>query len=114
MRAPPRALPALAADVRARVRARAPRVHYITNAVAQNFTANMLLALGAIPSMTIAPEEVAEFAGRADALLINLGTLDAERRAAAEIASAVMGEAARPGVADPGLVERPVPRPAFA
>jgi len=114
MRDPSRDLPSLAADVLARVRARAPRVHCITNAVAQNFTANMLLALGAIPSMTIAPEEVAEFAGRADALLINLGTLDAERRAAAEIASAVMGEAARPWVLDPVFVERSAPRTAFA
>ena len=44
-----------------RLRARAPRVHCITNAVAQNFTANMLLAAGAVPSMTIAPEEIGAF-----------------------------------------------------
>ena len=54
-----------------------PRVHCITNAVAQNFTANMLLAAGAVPSMTIAPKEVGRFAARADALLVNLGTFDA-------------------------------------
>ena len=30
-----------------------PRVHCITNAVAQNFTANVLLAAGAVPSMTL-------------------------------------------------------------
>ena len=73
-------LPDIAADMLARMRARAPRVHCITNAVAQTFTANMLLAAGAVPSMTIAPDEVAAFVARADALLVNLGTFD--RRAA--------------------------------
>ena len=34
----------IAADVLARIRDRAPRVHCITNTVAQNYTANMLLA----------------------------------------------------------------------
>ena len=76
----------VAADILGRLRARRPRVHCITNAVAQNFTANVLLALGAVPSMTVAPEEVAEFAARADATLVNLGTLDRERRQAAEMA----------------------------
>ncbi len=47
-------LPVIAADMLERLRARRPRVHCITNAVAQNFTANMLLAAGAVPSMTIA------------------------------------------------------------
>ena len=46
------------ADILERLRERQPRVHCITNAVAQNFTANMLLAAGAVPSMTIAPDEV--------------------------------------------------------
>ena len=70
-------LPAIAADILERLRERRPRVHCITNAVAQNFTANVLLAAGAVPSMTIAPKEVRAFAARADALLINLGTFDA-------------------------------------
>src|SRR6516165_9811042 len=84
-------LPALAADVLSRVRARGPRVHCLTNAVAQNFTANVLLAAGAVPSMTAAPEEIAQFVAHADALLINLGTLDRERREAAGIAVEVAG-----------------------
>jgi hydroxyethylthiazole kinase len=106
----------LAADAAAileRVRARAPRVHCITNAVAQNFSANMLLALGAVPSMTIAPEEVGEFAARADALLVNLGTLDADRRAAAGIAiDRAVGEG-HPWVLDPVFVERSPARTEF-
>jgi hydroxyethylthiazole kinase len=96
------------------VRTRCPRVHCITNAVAQNFSANMLLALGAVPSMTIAPDEVGEFAARADALLVNLGTFDAERRAAAEIAIGSVTEEGRPWVLDPVFVERSTRRTAFA
>ena len=84
----PRDLPLVSADILARIRARRPRVHCITNAVAQNFTANMLLAAGAVPSMTIAPDEIADFVARADALLVNLGTLDPERRDAIDIAIA--------------------------
>ena len=43
----------ITADVVARIRGRAPRVHCTTNSVAQQFTANVLLAAGAVPSMTI-------------------------------------------------------------
>ena len=109
-----RDIPAAAAAVLERIRARAPRVHCITNAVAQNFSANLLLAAGAIPSMTIAPEEVAQFAARADALLVNLGTFDSERRAAADLAiDAVAGEG-KPWLLDPVFIERSPPRTAYA
>ena len=112
---PSKDIPAAAADVLERIRARTPRVHCITNAVAQNFSANMLLAAGAIPSMTIAPDEIGEFAARADALLVNLGTFDAERRVAAEIAiEAVDGSRASPGCSIPVFIERSPPRTAFA
>src|SRR5215472_15571916 len=59
-------LPDIAADILARLRATNPRVHCITNAVAQNFTANVLLATGALPSMTVDPAEIAEFVDRAE------------------------------------------------
>jgi hydroxyethylthiazole kinase len=74
--------------------------------VAQSLTANVLLALGAVPSMTVAAEEIAAFAARADAVLINLGTLDPQRRAAAAIAVSTAIEEARPWVLDPVLVDR--------
>src|SRR5215472_2009940 len=93
-----------AGDVLARVRERRPRVHCITNTVAQSFTANMLLALGAVPSMTIASEEIADFVTRADALLVNLGTLDAERKKACDIAVAKAGASGIPFVLDPVFV----------
>ena len=67
---------AVAADLSA-VRARAPLVHNITNLVVMNITANMLLAVGASPVMAHAPEEVEEMVGLANALVLNIGTLDA-------------------------------------
>ncbi|HEX2255390.1 MAG TPA: hydroxyethylthiazole kinase, partial [Afifellaceae bacterium] len=43
------------------VRQAEPRVHCLTNGVAQAFTANVLLAVGAVPSMTSDPAEVGAF-----------------------------------------------------
>ena len=103
-----------AAAVVGRLRARAPKVHCITNAVAQNFTANVLLAAGCVPSMTLSPEEIAPFVARADALLVNLGTFDRERRDATEIAVETAGQDKVPWVLDPVFIDRAAPRAAFA
>jgi hydroxyethylthiazole kinase len=108
------ALPQAAADALVQLRARCPRVHCLTNAVAQNFTANVLLAAGCLPSMTISPEEIGAFVARADALLINLGTFDRERREAAEIAIAAAAQNNVPWVLDPVFVDRSAPRAEFA
>ena len=104
----------IAADVLARVRERAPRVHCITNTVAQNYTANVLLAAGAVPSMTISPAEIAAFVASADALLANLGTFDAERRAAIDAALGAATAARIPWVLDPVFIDRSPARAAFA
>jgi hydroxyethylthiazole kinase len=114
MRAPQSELPIVAADIMERLRERRPRVHCITNAVAQNFTANMLLAARAVPSMTIAPAEIRSFVQRADALLVNLGTFDAERRKAALAAVAVANKRRIPWVLDPVFIDRSEPRAAYA
>jgi hydroxyethylthiazole kinase len=103
-----------AADVLARLRAQSPRVHCITNSVAQNFTANVLLAVGVQPSMTVSPEEIGHFAGGAGALLVNLGTFDRERAEAIDIAVASATAAGRPWVLDPVLIDRSPPRAALA
>ncbi len=103
-----------AAAVIGRLRARAPKVHCITNAVAQNFTANVLLAVGGVPSMTLSPEEVAPFVARADALLVNLGTFDRERREATELAVETAGQGRVPWVLDPVFIDRAASRAAFA
>src|SRR3954452_14747946 len=110
----PRDLPLVSADILARIRGRRPRVHCITNAVAQNFTANVLLAAGAVPSMTIAQKEDRAFAARADALLINLGTFDPERQKASLAAIGVANKAGIPWVLDPVFIDRSPPRAAFA
>src|SRR5262245_21407118 len=109
----PRDLPLMAADVLARIRARRPRVHCITNSVAQNFTANMLLAAGAVPSMTTDPAEIREFVASADALLVNLGTLDTVRQAAIQAALAE-AQGRMPWVLDPVFVDRAISRATFA
>jgi hydroxyethylthiazole kinase len=96
------------------VRLKSPRVHAITNSVAQTFTANILLALGAVPSMTIAPDEVAGFVSGADALLINLGTLDEIRRQSIPVAIEAAQIAGRPVCVDPVFVNRSAIRCQFA
>src|SRR5579872_1507552 len=96
------------------LRTRSPRVHCITNAVAQSFTANVLLSLGCVPSMTLSPEEIAGFVAGAQALLVNLGTFAAERRQATELAVKAAAEHKIPWVLDPVFVDRSRPRADFA
>jgi hydroxyethylthiazole kinase len=57
------------------IRERKPLVHQITNYVVMNETANATLALGALPVMAHAREEVEEMAAAAGALVLNIGTL---------------------------------------
>ncbi|HWK96410.1 MAG TPA: hydroxyethylthiazole kinase [Pseudolabrys sp.] len=102
------------ADLLARLRAKSPRVHCITNSVAENFTANVLLALGAVPSMTLSPVEIGSFVGRADALLVNLGTFGRERREATSIAVDTAAQGGLPWVLDPVFVDRAPPRATYA
>ncbi len=63
------------ADVCA-VRSQHPLVHSITNLVVMNYNANFLLAMGAAPVMAHAHEEVADMAAIAQALVLNIGTLE--------------------------------------
>src|SRR5690606_7039725 len=95
-----------AASLRDGIRAMNPRIHCITNTVAQAFTANVLLAAGATPSVTTSPEEIAGFVAGADNLLVNLGTLDAERREGIALALDVTAAKGLPWVLDPVFVDR--------
>ena len=108
------ALSAAIATLLERLRQRRPRIHCMTNNVAQAFTANVLLAAGAVPSMSIAPEEIEAFVGRAGALLVNLGTFDAERRAGLPLALEAAAKARIPVVLDPVLIEASPGRLALA
>lgn len=60
------------------VRTHSPLIHNITNLVVMSYNANVLLALGAAPVMAHAREEVAEMSAIANALVINIGTLQPE------------------------------------
>lgn len=113
-KASPNGITRAASDILIRLRTRAPRIHCITNAVAQNFTANVLLAAGCIPSMTLSPEEIGAFVASAQGLLVNLGTFDAERREATTVAVGAVAQRKLPWVLDPVFVDRAAPRAAFA
>ncbi|HEV7335629.1 MAG TPA: hydroxyethylthiazole kinase [Bosea sp. (in: a-proteobacteria)] len=93
------------ASVLARVAENRPRVQCLTNTVAQNITANMLLAFGAIPSMAIHVDEVAAMAEGAGAILINIGTINAESELAIPKLLEVARERGKPLVFDPVFVE---------
>lgn len=58
-----------------KLREKKPLVHNITNFVVMNYTANILLAIGASPVMSHAQEEVEEMVSLASALVLNIGTL---------------------------------------
>src|SRR2546425_13031555 len=64
-----------AAETLALIRERKPLVHQITNYVVMNETANATLAIGALPVMAHAGEEVEEMARLASSLVLNIGTL---------------------------------------
>ncbi len=64
-------------DILTALRDQNPLVHCITNYVAMNIAANVVLAAGASPAMVHAPEEIADFTPICGALTINIGTLSA-------------------------------------
>ncbi|MFC1533875.1 hydroxyethylthiazole kinase [Thermodesulfobacteriota bacterium] len=57
------------------LREKKPLVHNITNFVVMNYTANILLSIGASPVMAHAQEEVEEMVSFAGSLVLNIGTL---------------------------------------
>jgi hydroxyethylthiazole kinase len=85
----------------ASMRKTAPLVHCITNFVAMNISANVLLAAGASPAMIHAEEEAGEFAAIAGALTINIGTLSADWLRGMRLAAIAASEAGKPWVLDP-------------
>jgi hydroxyethylthiazole kinase len=88
------------------IRARRPRVHVLTNFVAMNVSANVLLAVGAVPSMTFRAEAMPDFVGTSEALVVNLGMLDAERESAIGRAVPAARDLGRPWLLDPVKVDR--------
>ena len=102
---PARALSRRAGEILERLRRLRPRVHVLTSPVAAQRSADVLTATGAIPSMTTRVRDVVDFVRAADALVVNLGMLDAERELAARLA---VGQAIRrrtPWLLDPVKLE---------
>jgi hydroxyethylthiazole kinase len=83
------------------VREGKPLVHQITNYVVMNETANATLALGALPVMAHAGEEVEEMARIASSLVLNIGTLSEHWIEAMLLAGAAASARHIPVVLDP-------------
>jgi hydroxyethylthiazole kinase len=83
------------------LREQKPLVHQITNYVVMNETANATLALGALPVMAHAGEEVEEMARLASSLVLNIGTLSEHWVEAMLLAARVATERQIPIVLDP-------------
>jgi hydroxyethylthiazole kinase len=83
------------------LRERKPLVHQITNYVVMNETANATLALGALPVMAHAREEVEEMVGLAGALVLNIGTLSPHWVEAMIMAGKAANATRTPVVLDP-------------
>lgn len=78
-----------------------PLVHCITNQVAANYAANVLLAAGASPAMIDNPFEAESFAKISAAISINLGTPTTEQVEAMKIAVRTANINQIPWVLDP-------------
>ncbi|MBY4675183.1 hydroxyethylthiazole kinase [Marinobacterium arenosum] len=85
----------------AAIRRQRPRIQCITNTAAMDFTSEVLLAVGARPSLTLGLEEIQEFVASANSLSVNIGTLDASRRAAIRPAIETALDYQKPWVLDP-------------
>lgn len=103
-----------AADLLDRLRTRRPRVHCLMNTVVQKLVADGLSALDAIPSMTSSVEEIEAFVAKADALTVNLGTLDSQRRASIAVGVGAAATHGRPWVLDPAHCDYSPARAALA
>lgn len=88
-------------DLLSRLRDRRPLIHIITNFVTMRDVADATLALGALPIMALAGQEVEEIASAAGALVLNLGTPTHERVEAMFRAGRVASTAGIPIILDP-------------
>lgn len=84
-----------------RVREQSPLVYNIMNEVGANFIANGLIAVGAAPSISNMPEEADAMARKADAVVLNIGTLSTARAEAMMLAGKAANEVGIPVLLDP-------------
>ena len=83
------------------LRRKRPLIHCISNTVTANDCANLLLSIGASPSMAQALDEMDEITARADALVLNTGTPDRDKFDACRIAGLRANACKVPVVLDP-------------
>lgn len=83
------------------LRSKQPLTQCITNFVAMNICANVLLAAGASPAMVHSKVEVGEFAALANALTINIGTLSPDWVDGMIAAISAANAAGNPWILDP-------------
>jgi len=84
-----------------RIHQERPLIHNITNMVAMNDSANIILAVGGLPVMAHAQEEVGEMVKAAGALVLNIGTLTPEQIESMMIAGKVANSLKIPVILDP-------------
>jgi hydroxyethylthiazole kinase len=89
-----------ASDSLEKVRAQKPVIHHLTNWVTIYDCANIVKVFGASPVMAHAREEVAEMAGIASALVLNIGTLTADFVEAMQLAAKAANRKGIPVVLD--------------
>ncbi|MCI4011142.1 hydroxyethylthiazole kinase [Brevibacterium sp. ZH18] len=85
----------------ARLRANNPLIQCITNTVVQQFSANVLLAIGAAPAMLDHDADAAQFTHIANGLLVNFGTATNQQFLAADAAIEAANADSKPWVLDP-------------
>lgn len=83
------------------LRQKRPIIHHITNYVTVNECANITLAIGAAPVMAHAKEEVEEMVSISNALVLNIGTLDADQVESMLITGKKANELGIPIILDP-------------
>ena len=91
----------IVSQILADLRAKNPLVHCITNYVAMNISANVVLAAGASPAMIHTPEETADFAKIVGGLTVNIGTISPAWFEGMKLAAIAANEASVPWVLDP-------------
>lgn len=84
-----------------RLAATKPLAHNMTNLVVQNFSANILLAVGASPIMSNSGAEAADLAALHGSLVVNMGTSTPEGRANYRAALRAYNAAGAPVLFDP-------------
>lgn len=95
-----------ARDIAALVARNRPRVHVLTNPVAQTVTANALVAMGVDPSMSAHPHDVLPLATAAGAIAVNLGMLDPQREVAIGTLLGALDQLSCPIILDPVMADR--------